>query len=54
MKIKHHHIRHARKRIYHACKVWIEKSVPRVTVSLHSAEPHDALVTLRTDLGIYP
>ena len=28
---------HARKRIHHSCKVWIDKSVPPVTVWHHSA-----------------
>ena len=34
--------RGARKRIYHECEVLIYKSVPRVTVWDHSAEPRDA------------
>ena len=43
----------ARKRIYHECKVQTDKSVPRVTVWLHSAEPHDAkTVTIGTDLSV--
>ena len=32
IKIKLAALRRARKQIYHACKVWIDKSVPRITV----------------------
>ena len=40
-------------RILHECEVLVEKSVPRVTVWHHSAEPRDAkIVTRGTDLLI--
>ena len=46
--------KYARKRIYHYCKVQIDKSVPRVTVWHHEAEPRDAKTeTLGTYLSIH-
>ena len=34
--------RHGNTRILHGCEVWIENSIPRVTVWHHKALPSDA------------
>ena len=44
----------ARERIYHQCKVRTDKSVPRVTVWHHSAEPCDAKNSDPRDRFVFP
>ena len=63
IKLRGINLRSARKRIHHSCKVWVDKSVPRVTVWHHEAslvmpkcDPRDSFVypylTLMLDSSI--